>query len=151
MQFALNKRPAGARFLLVVAERVLVPALLPLTREDDMYWVSRYRLTGESMADIEGFWRWLKGWDRAWFKAQEELLGRPGFPFQSSAYYINLSGDPYLEVWMQAENFDALEEARGLSKALAERAEWQQRVAEFGRYLEFIDSRLVDDVPLYKK
>lgn len=113
-----------------------------------MYWVSRYRLTKEAVANMPAFWSWLRSWDDNWFAGQRRVSGQDKYPYQSSAYYLTMAGEPSLEIWLQMPNFAALEEGRKMVTSLSTTADWRRSVDEFDRYLELIDSRLVEDAPI---
>ncbi len=120
-----------------------------------MYWVSRYRLREEALRDMPAFWSWLRSWDDAFFTTQKQLaaqVGGPGRPpYQSSAYYYNVVGEPSLEIWLQAPDLAAFEEGRRMTRAMSGTPDWQKRIGEFARYLELIESRLVDDAPILRR
>lgn len=113
-----------------------------------MYWVSKYRLSRDATANMPAFWSWLRSWDDAWFAGQRRVSGQDKFPYQSSAYYLTTAGEPSLEIWLQVPNFAALEETRKMSSSLSATADWRKSVDEFNRYLELIESRLVEDAPI---
>ncbi len=113
-----------------------------------MYWVSKYRLNREATANMPGFWSWLRNWDDNWFAGQRRMSGQEKFPYQSSAYYLTLAGEPSLEIWLQVPNFAALEESRKMASSLSATADWRSNIDEFNRYLEFVESRLVEDAPI---
>ncbi len=140
---------------IAVFERIAFSELDFQEGTSTMYWVSRYRLQEEALRDMSTFWSWLRSWDDAFFGAQKQMaaqVGGPGKPaYQSSAYYYNLVGEPGLEIWLQAPDMAAFEEGRKMTHAMATGPDWQRRIAEFSKYLELVESRLVDDAPIMRR
>jgi len=105
-----------------------------------IYLVYRMRLTPRAREDMAGFWRWLEQRER-WFYRELPMV-------RGVRWFTTVIGEVYtLECWAAFESESEYGRYRASLATLKSDADWEQTRVGQGEWWDFIDSRLVADVP----
>ncbi|MEZ5514982.1 MAG: hypothetical protein R3F58_14030 [Steroidobacteraceae bacterium] len=105
-----------------------------------IYLVYRMKLAARSRRDLPAFWRWLEERER-WFYRDLPMV-------KAVRWYLTSIGELYtLECWAAFEHEAALGEYRRAIVAAKQDAAWEQQRTQQEDWWEFLDSRLLTDVP----
>ena len=105
-----------------------------------IYLVYRMRLTPRAQQDMSGFWRWLEQRE-SWFYRDLPMV-------RGVRWFITDIGEVYtLECWAAFESEADYGRYRAGLATLKKDGDWERTRVSQGEWWEFIDSRLVADVP----
>ena len=109
-----------------------------LNGEEAMYLVIRERLRHDALSEPEGFREFQKRYD-AWMRQH-------GARYTDVRHYQTVVGHPILETWLTYPDYATLEADRTNLSSLEGDPAWQQMNLELHRYLERIESQIVEEL-----
>lgn len=105
-----------------------------------VYLVYRMRLTPSAQRDIHGFWHWLEQREK-WFYRELPMV-------KAVRWFTTVIGDLYtVECWAAFDSESDYVQYRGRLATLKADEHWEHTRVSQTEWWEFLDSRLVADVP----
>lgn len=105
-----------------------------------VYLVYRMRLTPRSQRDLKAFWSWLEHREQ-WFYRDLPMVS-------GVRWFLTVVGELYtLECWAAFESEAAIAQYREVIASRKADSAWEAERVSQGDWWEFLDSRVMTDVP----